>query len=850
MAHIHTLDMSLLCIVAAFACPSPVMAQITAVPLLDGSTIQLTGGASDVVAIDLNGDRRLDLVSASAGAGTVSIRFGNGVGGFAGGADYPMGAGASDIDVVDVNGDGRPDVISADANADTITVRLGDGTGGLLGKTSFPVGTGPRELASGDMNGDGFVDVAVANYYGDTVSVLHGDGAGNFVTAQAWAVGQHPSDVVLCDLDGDLDLDLVSVDQFSHQISVALNSGGVFLAPVTHPAGYGPLTAAAADLNQDGKVDLALAVLSSNSLGVMLGDGAGGFGAITLIGTGSSPFEIEVADLDGDGLLDLAATDAGVSLFSATAHVAFGTGNGAFTAPLGLVVGAGAYGMSTGDVNGDGLVDLLVASYSTGVNVLRQVGVRSFTAAQRASVLVKPLGVAFGDLTGDGRDELVVACAGEDIYDYGGLTVVRNDGTGVLTSTLTTKLGIGTRDVRIAELTGDAHADVASIGIATGITIHPGVGTGALLAATNWPMSGSPTAFEVADLNFDGHADLLTVSKASGLLSVRRATTTGGTGAFLPEQTSPLAGTPAGVAVADVTGDGVPDAVVSLAVPPSIAVYPGNADGSFGLPILATVPGSAGAIAAADINADGVADVAIADSALALVHVFLATGTGGLNTPTSWPTSSIASSIAIADFDGDGYGDLAVPDVGHSSAELLVNDGAMHWTTHEFFAAQLQTFGIAVGNLDGDGHPDLAVTNSQHNARSVTAFRSRSPEQPFLDVGFGLAGIHGVPGLQGAGLLLPATPVQLALSSAAFPAAAALVIGATPAFTAFRGGVMVPVPQLLITFETAPGGHAVFPATWPAGVPAGTPIWTQAWLVDAHGPVGLAASNGLKLTAR
>jgi hypothetical protein len=114
------------------------------------------------------------------------------------------------------------------------------------------------------------------------------------------------------------------------------------------------------------------------------------------------------------------------------------------------------------------------------------------------------------------------------------------------------------------------------------------------------------------------------------------------------------------------------------------------------------------------------------------------------------------------------------------------------------------------------------------------------------DLGEQLAGATGVPFLAGDGALLVSTPVSITLSTAKPLAVTTLVVGFSALNDAFKGGVMVPVPDLLIAGLVTDGsGGWQLQTSWPAGVPSGFPLWMQVWITDASGPKGFTASNGV-----
>lgn len=117
----------------------------------------------------------------------------------------------------------------------------------------------------------------------------------------------------------------------------------------------------------------------------------------------------------------------------------------------------------------------------------------------------------------------------------------------------------------------------------------------------------------------------------------------------------------------------------------------------------------------------------------------------------------------------------------------------------------------------------------------------------WVDLGQALAGTTGEPRLAGTGTLETGTPVAVTLEGAAATVPATLVIGLTALNDPFKGGVLVPSTDLLITgLVTGPLGDILLADAWPAGVPSGTVFWFQYWIEDRSGPKGLTASNALE----
>ncbi|MSR53795.1 MAG: hypothetical protein EXS09_10965, partial [Gemmataceae bacterium] len=127
---------------------------------------------------------------------TASVLLGNGAGSFAAKTDFATGSGPLSVTLGDVNGDGKLDLVTANRSADTASVLLGNGAGSFGSKTDFATGSGPFSVTLGDVNGDGKLDLVTANFNADTASVLLNSIA--FI-GQTYNISQNsaPSDISL-----------------------------------------------------------------------------------------------------------------------------------------------------------------------------------------------------------------------------------------------------------------------------------------------------------------------------------------------------------------------------------------------------------------------------------------------------------------------------------------------------------------------------------------------------------------------------------------------------------------------------------------------------------------------------
>jgi hypothetical protein len=269
---------------------------------------------------------------------------------------------------------------------------------------------GPLEaVAARDLDGDGHVDLVAVAYTPPEVLVYFGAGDGTFASPRAFPVSDGPASLAIADFDGDGRLDLAvghESNTADHLVSVRLAQAGGGLGPermVT--AGGWPRALAAADLNGDTTVDLAVGDGLDDDVTVLLGNGDGTFRSAGRFGAGPAPLGVAALDWNADGTLDLAVSDQNFGL-----EVLLGRGDGTFAAGAGFDGTLNGGQVVAGDLNCDGRPDLVAANMRLygGVTVVTA-GATPVTRAYRVGAW-GPFGLALADLNGDGNLDLATAC--------------------------------------------------------------------------------------------------------------------------------------------------------------------------------------------------------------------------------------------------------------------------------------------------------------------------------------------------------------------------------------------------------------------------------------------------------
>ncbi len=301
--------------------------------------------------------------------------------------------------VVDIDGDGKADIVVSNQFSSTVSIYRNTATSGTLtsgsfaSPVSFTVGDRPVGMAFGDLDGDGKPDLAATNYNGSTVSVLRNTstpGSISFATHVdlATPLGSGPFNVVIADLNGDGKPDLAVANDVAGTVSVFQNAcvvgditTGSFSTRVEFTVAADPFVAVA-DIDGDGQPDIVTANWGSNSVSILRNKGTGGsissssFDSKLDFGTGTNPFSISIGDLDGDGKPDLVTpNESELSQSMSVLRNTSTSGSVSFETKVDYATGFGSRFAAISDIDGDGKPDVAVCN-RTGNNfvILKNTG--------------------------------------------------------------------------------------------------------------------------------------------------------------------------------------------------------------------------------------------------------------------------------------------------------------------------------------------------------------------------------------------------------------------------------------------------------------------------------------------
>ncbi len=693
---------------------------------------------------------------------------------------YPTGSTPRDVTMGDMDGDGKPDLVVANGGASTVSVFLNTGSTGNISfaaKQDFLIASGSLGVAVGDIDGDGLLDLAATNNATNSVSVLRNTssvGTISFAVIQNFTTGVGPRTVLINDMDGDGKADLIVGPTFS----VLRNNGGVgvisFEAKLDFAALTGNFITAVGDLDKNGLPDVVVAQASRVAVfRNMSTSGTLAFGLEQSFATVNTAQGVVMGDMNSDGLLDLAVVNRipnSVSVLRNTSS----SGSISFATKLDFSTGVLPIAIATGDMDGDGLLDLTVGRQNGGtIGVLRNESISG--SISFGAVLTFSTGatgqqyVAVGDLDSDGLPDIAVvkSTGGNEVSVFrnrpiapvitsfaplnataGTSVTITGDHFNTVAANNTVYFGATKAVVTASSATaitatvpvGATHAPVTVLNANTDLSaaartnfvpvFSPPKGTikaDDFAGNVSYPSGVDPTWSAAGDLDGDGKTDIAVTygDKVAVFLNTGSTGTIGMAAAVEFTANS----TTRSVSIGDIDGDGKPDMAVTNYFSSNVSIFrntstPGNLS-------FVKTDFAAGAnpfhVIIADINNDGKPDLTVTNETANTISVLRNTGIAGVISfaaLTTYATGLNPRIASVADLDGDGKADIAVTNMNSNTVSVLLNTTVAGATSLTFAAKTDFTVGnapwaVSTGDLDGDGKLDMAVANSTSNNMSV-----------------------------------------------------------------------------------------------------------------------------------
>ncbi len=652
----------------------------------------------------------LDLAVTNRTEDTISILLGNGDGTFRPGRTLITGVQPSYITAADLSGDGHLDLVESNFYSDSISIFYGNGDGTFQSPVTFTVGSQPGNPVVADFNGDGRSDIAVVSCQSE-VSILMATGPKTYAPPLYFPAGPGANLMAAGDLTGNGKTDLVVADSGSFgpsYVTILMNNGdGTFSPSQSEVGGVAPYSVALADLTGNGVLDIVTGNLRTNDLTALMGNGDGTFDPPIEIPNVPSPYGLVIAALTVDGNPDIVVAD----YQSDHVTVILNQGGGVFSTPQQILTGGSQIPVVSADFTGSGVLDLAVANpLNNTVTIQMGNGDATFTPGETIPVGIDPSGLATGDFNGDGRPDLAVACAGSDE-----VMVMLGLGDGTFTAPVALPVGFAPHSIVTGDFLNNGITDIAVADEnSNDVAILYGRGNGTFEPAKFLTVGDEPVSLVAVDLNGNGLTDLVTANRTSGNLTIlwnlgagdfQAQTVHYGGDAPITLGTADLVGN-GGVELAVADEDGYVSVFMNLGAPP-VSVYVGQA-----ATILATVPisgpGGPEALATASINSQS----------SYLLGIPSVLGLGNDGSPENVGALALAvdpAGFAFGSFNGDGINDVALSTF--SSNQVVVQLGTTSPNPSQQLSTQvpvpLPNAQPIITDWNGDGIPEVFTLNQQ-----------------------------------------------------------------------------------------------------------------------------------------
>ena len=640
---------------------------------------------SSVTTSHFNDDNIVDVAVAYSGSDNIGIFVGHGNGSFTDQMTYSIGsdARAEFISVGDFNNDTHIDIVVADSKHDNIVIFKGFGNGSFSTMTRHSTGynSDPCAMVVGDFDDDHQLDVAIVNHGTNNLLILASFLIYPNTSQTQYIIGNNtdPYNIDIADFNEDTYPDIVVCNEGTNGIRIFLNLGNgtldqenLYIIENSSQVNF----VVAADVNNDGHLDVVAALNNESGISVLLGYGNGTlFHADTFLTANDSfIYRIVVADLNNDGSVDIITSDP----YTGYPSLYFGFGNGMFNTSAVFFdqFAFKPYFVQASDVNADLILDIAVcySRHGCGIAILLGYGNGSFHRPLFVSTDDDcPNTFIIGDLNSDRRSDIVYTSTSSA---YVGVMLGRGDGTFENPTKYFCVRGSRPWSISLEHYNDDAFIDIAvTLIYDSSISVYLGFGNGSFEGPTRISIEKDsvPIAIRFADFDNDGQQDIAVASGETNTLQI-----------FLVHYD------------ADFT------------------IETSYTTGSNSHPV---------SVSAGDLNDDGQWAIVVANSGTDNLELFFHYDNDVFINRTSLSTglASYPHSVTIADFNRDHFMDIAVVNAWHDTMIVFLGSGNESFVTRNVYSTGVRSSpkSIVAGDLNSDGRTDVVIANPGSNDFAV-----------------------------------------------------------------------------------------------------------------------------------